>query len=168
MKQHLFAYKPCTDCQFSDNNLVVLQNWLAARYRRSAFPNKFNEYLKKVEKQIKKVLQSSGEYIYTVFFDVNLSDEAEQIYTLGITIVHTTDDYYEKAYAAANEAKKQIELIFNQNFYSNEDGWHDIELQGCDVVADTTISYWTTQRLKAWRLDDLSLSSDPIQPMNQS
>lgn len=42
------------------NSLTILQKWLADRYKRPAFPDSFNNRLKKVDKQLKKYYKASS------------------------------------------------------------------------------------------------------------
>ena len=118
-KAELADHLPRGDLHLAANEHSILQRWLAARYRRAAFPDEFDKRLDNsgMKERLSKILKPLGQHIPAVFFDV---DEGRDIkrngpgdtYTLDIYLLHTTEPDSAKAETAANEARKQIEAAF--------------------------------------------------------
>jgi hypothetical protein len=76
-KAKLFAGAPRRDIALDKQGLNVLQRWLAARYRRSAFPEEFEARLRSPRMSGKKtfleriegVLEAGGDHIRGLLFD---------------------------------------------------------------------------------------------------
>jgi hypothetical protein len=92
-------------------------------------------------------------------------DGAEDIYTLGIIVLYSTQADEAKAEAAANEAREQIEAAFRTNLFAATQGWQYIELRDCMVLSDQAMTVAQSQALKQWRLEHMSLREEPYQPM---
>lgn len=172
IKEALTNYHPRKDLRIAAKNHDILQRWLAVRYRRSAFPDEFNKRFKSLglDNQLNKILRPHGSYIPAIFFDIDSGDDIERDnpndpYVLEIIVLHTTDDNYEEAIAAATQVKHQIEIIFNEKLKTiNGIEWQYIELKDCLVISDEALSYRQSTFLKQWRLEHISLKDDPIQP----
>lgn len=156
----------------NQKNHNILQRWLAARYRRSAFPDEFNKRLKDMDldNQLSKILRPHGSFIPAIFFDVDEGEDIERtgpddIYVLEIIILHTTDEDYEQAQKVAQQAKQKIEIIFKDKLQNKNTEWQHIELKSCTVMSDEALTYRQSTMLKQWRLEHLSLREDPVQPM---
>lgn len=154
----------------------IFQRWLAARYRRSAFPDEFDRRLKeetKVAERLAKALKDSGNHIVAVFFDVdggteNTRNGADDPYELVITLLYATDVDPDIARRAAVEAAETIQSIFDKRCrikVGDHDTWKWIELVDIEVVSDEALSYAQSQLLKKWQADHISLRTDPEQPM---
>ncbi|EWC39742.1 hypothetical protein [Stutzerimonas stutzeri] len=154
----------------------IFQRWLAARYRRSAFPDEFDRRLKeetKVAERLAKALKDSGNHIVAVFFDVdggteNTRNGADDPYELVITLLYATDVDPDIAWRAAVEAAETIQSIFDKRCRiktGDHDTWKWIELVDIEIVSDEALSYAQSQLLKKWQADHISLRTDPEQPM---
>src|SRR5271166_411944 len=76
----------------------ILQRWLAARYRRSAFPDEFDRRLERtgVRDRLSKILKSAGTLVAAIYFDVDQGEEISRTgpddpYTLAIYLLFSTD-----------------------------------------------------------------------------
>jgi hypothetical protein len=153
-------------------SLNTLQHWLAARYRRSAFPDAFDRHLDKtgVAGRLAKILGPLGNHIVAVFFDV---DEGKEIqhddgdpFTLSIHLLYSTAADPFAARTAANSAAQAITAAFHdrcQDKQTNE--WRGIELVECSAISDEALTYAMSLKLKRWNADHVSLRADPVQPM---
>lgn len=173
-KSALSNYLPNTDSLLSPENKNTLQTWLASRYRRSAFPDQFEDRLKNTTKladKISKAIKSHGESISAIFFDVDDGQEfnrvdPDDLYKLGITILHGDLPDYDTAESIANTAKDSIARAFKSKLYSADtDSWKYIQLMYVDVMSEHALSYHQSKNLKQWRLDHISLGADPQQPL---
>jgi len=165
-KQQLAGAKPNTDFRLSPRELSILQNWLAARYRRAAFPDEFDRRLKvetEVREKIRAILKSHGAQVNAVFFDVDDGDEIphngiDDPFKLAIYLLYDTQTDEEAAREEAEEAAGLIEKAFKTKCLK-ENCWQWIDLVECLPIADTAMTYQQSKLLKEWRTDDISFQS---------
>jgi len=174
LKESLLSFKPNNCVKLSSQSLTIFQQWLASRYRRSAFPDEFERrlvYETKLAEKISKAIKSHGELITAVFFDVDegmdlIHKDSDDLYLLDIYLLHATEPDLNTAEAAANKAKEGIKKAFSEKLYDHSTGkWKWIELRYCDVISEEALTYKQSTLLKKWRLDHISLAADPLQPI---
>jgi hypothetical protein len=163
---------PNPEFELDPGNRSILQRWLAARYRRSAFPDEFEKRLNEsgASGRLSKILKPAGQHIRAIFFDVDQGEEVQRngpddTYTLSIVLLHTSQPNGDESEAVALKAKEEIESGFEDLFFKKKNRWTEIELQDCTVISDEALSYGQSLVLKEWRLEHLSLRDDPEQPM---
>jgi hypothetical protein len=173
-KIKLIDFQPKADHSLSVAGKATVQRWLAARYRRSAFPDEFERRLvreTKLAERIAKAVKPHGEMITLVLFDVdegqeNLRTGSEDVYLLDIILLHAVAPDFDKAEEAANTAKKEIQTAFEKKLLDPESGkWQSIELRYLDVISEEALSYRQFTLVKPWRLEYISLGTDPQQPI---
>jgi len=173
-KNALLGFMPADDIRLSPPNLVTFQQWLASRYRRSAFPDEFERRLvhqTKLSERIAKAVKPHGELITAVFFDVDEGKEVDHTslddtYLLDIILLHATEPNFDHAESAAKKAKKAIEDAFKAKLFDKQScKWKSIELRYVDVISEEGLTYRQSILAKRWRLDHLSLGADPQQPI---
>ena len=172
-KAGLAGHLPAPDYRLGPTELVVLQLWLAARYRRAAFPDEFDRRFNDetgLRDQFVKILKPLGVHIPAVFFDVDEGMEVKRngpddTYTLSIYLLYSTQTDPEPAERDALKAKEAIEAAFKEKCEVGEGkrGW--IELRECAVLADTAMTYAQSIAFKKWQADYISLRGDPPQQM---
>lgn len=170
-KEALVNFKPKANTKLSPSDLVTFQLWLAARYRRAAFPDEFEKRLKKAKlhEKIAKAVKPHGEMITTIFFDVDEGHEIartdpNEVYILDISLLHATEPDFNFAEAAAKTAKAAIERAFKLKLLDTRSGnWKNIELRYIDVISEEALTYRQSRMWKPWRLDYISLAADPQQ-----
>jgi hypothetical protein len=168
-KQTLAAYLPDKGVTLTPNNKSVLQRWLAARYRRSAFPDEFDRRLQEtgLNKRIAKILEPLGTYLIAVFFDVDQGEDTERkdpedLYTLTIDLLYSSEHDPEVALKATEEAAALILKSFREACLDSDKGtWHHIELLDCQPISDEAMTYSMSLQLKKWNADYLSLRVEP-------
>lgn len=172
-KDAVLATKPKANTTLSANARVTLQNWLAARYYRAAFPEEFEARLKakpgKLNEKIVKAMDGAGEHVLAVYFHLDNGKEQERngpddVYELTITLLYDSERDEESAHAAAQKAADAIEKAFEAALYANG-RWRDINLLSCDTASDNAMSVAASRMLKQWRLDHMSLKESPPQVM---
>lgn len=162
-----------SDVRLSPADLATFQSWLASRYRRSAFSDEFELRLKeaKLIEKIAKAVKPHGEMITAVFFDVDEGKDVarsgpDDVYVLDIILLHATEPDFTVAETAASAAKKALEHAFAARLFDEKTGvWRNVELRSVDVISEEAMSYRLLKVLKKWRLDYISLSADPQQPV---
>lgn len=172
-KEKLAAFMPRTDIILTSENHSIFQFWLASRYRRSAFPDEFERRLKDdagLAKKISKILECDGNLVAGIFFDVDDGVEITRIgeddtYTLDIYILYLSEPDVKVAESAAKKIAEAIEKAFIDKLFAPTKTWKFIELRSCEPVSESVLTYQQFKQLKRWRLEHISLSSDPQQPV---
>jgi hypothetical protein len=169
-KAELVSFKPSANHCLSPENTTIFQLWLASRYRRSAFPDEFENRLKatKIAGKIAKIVKPHSKDISGVFFDVDDGREVERIgsddtYQLGITILYPSEPNPEISEKTAMSVEKEIRAVFAAVLLQPLKKWQHIELRYIDVMSEDAITYRQFKQLKRWRLDHMSLVASPQQ-----
>jgi hypothetical protein len=169
-KFKLADWTPEPAYQMSAEELSILQHWLAARYRRTAFPDEFDDRLNKarIPSRLTKLLEPLGEVVVCLFFDVDDGKELERsgdddVYSLSIQVLYS-DRVKPDAEQIAGKAAQAIESIFTGKFLDKESKtWKKIELDNCEAISERAISYYQSRNFKNWNADHVSLRADPQQ-----
>jgi hypothetical protein len=167
------GHAPSATIAINSADLNTLQHWLAARYRRSAFPDEFDRRLDEtgVADRLKKILAPLGNYILAVFFDVDEGTEREHEsdhdpFTLSIELLYSTAFDPSIAEATARTAAEAITTAFRDRCFNKQTNrWRNIELLDCTPISDEALPYAESLKLKRWNADYISLRTEPIQPM---
>lgn len=160
-KTHLQDYAEPSTLKFTVARLDILRRWLAARYSRSAFPNSFEEQMRKVADRVDRLAKNHGNGIRGLYFD--LDDGAmversanESTYELYVYVVYPDNTPDEVAAKFADDLKAIFRGVFQQ------DGiWTGINLVACDPICDDNFSLQLALASKPWRMDHRSLSGTP-------
>ena len=174
-KTALAEHRPDGNVALSSGDRSILQRWLAARYRRSAFPDEFERRLNDtgVTKRLVKILAALGKDLVAVFFDVDEGEERnregeQDPYVLTIDLLYSTEDDPDRALASAKKAAGEISAVFRERCFDEATGWSWIQLASCEPIADEAMTYATSMQLKRWNMDYLSLRADPPEePMRE-
>lgn len=172
-KHQLSAYQPINSIRLTPNERNILQRWLAARYRRSAFPDEFDRRLEStgIRDRLIKILKSTSSMIAAIYFDVDRGEElsragSDEPYALVIYLLFSTENDFEDAEQVATTAKQNIITAFGERCISKETGtWHEIELVDCEVISDQAMTVQQAESLKRWSADHLSLRTESGQAM---
>jgi hypothetical protein len=174
-KSALAAHKPAAKVVIKPEDRSVLQRWLAARYRRAAFPDEFEQRLNDtgVAKRIAKIVEPLAKELVAVFFDVDDGTEQDRkgendLYGLRIDLLYSTENDPAVAQEAAEKAAAAIAAAFRERCFDAVAGWKWIELLGCEAISDEAMTYAMSTQLKRWNMDYLSLRADPpAEPMQE-
>lgn len=155
--------------QLDSDAKPILKQWLAARYGRPAFPNAFEERIRKkvgkktVEQHIVKILKPHAKYLIGLFIDLGENRTTElshdEPYVLSIWIVYDANEGGSQAIQAAKKVAEQLHHLFNQA-YDDPETATEIALEKCEVEADTMMTLAAIRRMDQWRLEYISLSED--------
>lgn len=160
-KTELCRFEP-QGWELSRAELEAFTRWLASRYRRSAFPDAFNDTLatsKLGEKLEKKFKGSGGTAITTVLFDVEEKSGAE--FHLSVVLLYRDEDCHKEVEAVAESIR---ELFDSQKSEVSSDGVK-IVLKDCGVVSEDTLTVRAYRKLQKWEKDYLSLRTQPLGEM---
>ena len=144
----------------------VLKQWLAARYGRPAFPDAFEERLRKavrgrtVERCIARILAPDARYIIGLFFDLGEQRSIEitdgESYGLSLSIVYDAREGGRNARQAAEDAAAALRDLFKEA-YGMPCEATEIALDACEALADTHMTLADLRRVDQWRLEHVSL-----------
>lgn len=148
----------------------TLKQWLAARYGRPAFPNAFEDRLRKlvgkretVERQIGKILEPEAKHLVGLFFDLgdqrSVEVQAGEPYALSISVVYAATEGGKQARERAEKVAGQLHELF-EKAYGKPDTATEIALDACEAIADTSITLADLRRVDQWRLEYISLADD--------
>lgn len=147
----------------SSDEKRILKQWLAAKYGRPAFPNVFEERLRKnkVVDKIGKILgRANTAYIIGLFFDLgeNRQNELpyEEPYYMSVSVVYDSNQGGTDAREAAERVSTELRDLF-ENSYGKAENAMEIALDACEAVADTYFTLADLRRVDQWRLEYLSL-----------
>jgi len=149
-KQQLAGAKPSSNFRLSTLELSVLQNWLAARYRRAAFPDEFDRRLKdqtKLAEKIRAILKTRGEHIDAIFFDVDNGEDTahsgvDDPFKLAVYLIYSTQKDEETAREDAEAAAELFDKAFREKCLTKERRWEWIELVVCEAMAEILSNRW--------------------------
>jgi hypothetical protein len=168
-KDRLAGHLPKADLELPPKSRSILQQWLAARYRRAGFPDEFENRLQEtgVGERIKKIVEPLGTHLIAIFFDVDDGRGVERKrpddrYLLHIDLLYSTESDPGAALNAAEEAAKAISAAFRERCFVAGKGWQQIELLGCEPISDEAMPYAMSTHLKKWNTDYLSLRAEPV------
>lgn len=164
-KYDLSFYRPDGSYHLPAGEKSILQRWLAARYRRAAFPNEFNDRLSRtgLAERLTRIMSNIGAPIAAVYFDLDKGEEVDRVreddpYELAIILMYSTQADPDTAAAVAETAKVQIEQAFHKTCYNADLGqWKNIELVDCLVTSDQALTVAHAEMLKRWNADYISL-----------
>lgn len=130
--------------ELSNDNKKILKKWLGNRYTRAAFPDEFNNRLKKakVAKITEKGISSKVSHIFFEVEDRELS--SEEIYQLNVMVVVDNSDDVDK---------NDIEDAYFEAFYNIE----GIETN-LRVVTEDEVTLKDLHNYKRWDKDSISFS----------
>ena len=171
-KGDLAAFAPLASMQLDPNERTILQRWLAARYRRPAFPDEFDRRLDEtgLRDRLGKVLKTHGASISAVFFDVDSGLDVARsgqndTYAVGIYLLYSTEVDADAADKAANAAATAIRKAFLEKCSGKDGVWLHIELVECEAIADRAMTVQEAEHLRRWSADHISLRAGPGHPI---
>lgn len=169
----LADFSPRTDVRLTEEDLLVFQDWLAARYRRSAFPTEFDRRMDKetglVERLVKLLERDdAGHAVLGLYFDLDEGAMLERsgqddLYSLKIVVLYPSEDE-DTHRPKANKVAEDIKELFANRTKKDDTGarkW--IELSGVIVTSDRQLSVYNARRLKEWDIHYVSHRADPPQ-----
>lgn len=126
-KEQLAGLFPSDEYALAPKQLEILRRWLAARYRRHAFSDEFEQRFQKVEQKFKEILKQSSSHIRAILFDVDEDSGRDAtgnptVYVLDIYLIYTGEDASEESLKVAQSTKARIEKAF-QNKYRRAGEW---------------------------------------------
>jgi len=131
-----------------------LSGWLSFRYRREAFPDDFNDKLKKaIETLRKKLSKLENEHLIAIYLDLQPDKDLEQgeSYDVDMLVViadgtcDTTLARYKEIFNSfITKAQKDAEVTFNPHIGESV------------VIHESEVTIADIRRLKKWHLEDIS------------
>lgn len=171
-KSDLAAFTPLASIQLDPNERTILQRWLAARYRRPAFPDEFDRRLAEtgLRDRLDKIMKAHGAWISAIFFDVDSGLDVARsgqndTYAVGIYLLYSTEVDPDAADKAAAAAATAIRKAFLEKCSGKDGVWLHIELVECEAIADRAMTVHQSEHLRRWSADHISLRAGPAHPI---
>jgi hypothetical protein len=162
----LMGYSPDPVLILSEANKTTLKHWLAARYARPAYPDKFEERLSRdLEKKIANTLKDVSERIIGIYFDlgeyrhIDLPDE--EPYPLRIFVIYDSLEGAKEASEEATKLASEIEAHFI-GAYGKPSTATLIALESCKAVAEIMFTIADLRRSDQWRVEYISYKQGNI------
>lgn len=156
-KRDLCRYEP-QPYRLAETEREAFSRWLASRYRRSAFPDAFNDVLRhsKLGKKLESKLDKpGGEAVTAVLFDVEERSGAE--FHLSVVLLYRDEDRYAEVQALAKSINDLFESLGNEVRGDRA----KIVLKDCEPVSESELTLKDARKLQKWEKDHMSLRSDP-------
>lgn len=141
----------------------TLKQWLAARYGRPAFPDRFEKHLRKgkdgkeLTDKISSLLHDISDHLVGVFLDLGKDrmggiPEGEP-YFLTIFIVYKTHEQSIETIAVSKTAADKLKELLGEYFGDDSE---EIIVEKVVAVADTSFNLADIRRMDQWRVDYIS------------
>lgn len=159
----LAPFDPDESYELTLRHLAVLRDWLAARYRRTAFPDEFNKRLARsgAPGKLKDKLAASGGLISFVYFDLKGQGRAELPagvpYELSVVLVYSPG---KDPMAAADAADAQAAKVHAALTKCLKDPACGIVFKGCFAISEDEVKLSLAELLMRWRLDFITLRAE--------
>lgn len=145
--------------RLKDQHHHALREWLANRYRRSAFPDEFEQALSgtKLRDKLKAELKKApAKDITGVLFGYQLKQDDEgPYYSLEIVLLCKVD---RDADQVANSINQWVQSKGNP--LPSQSGTR-ILIEGCKAISEDDMLFSRYRQLHKWNLDHISLNQDP-------
>ncbi len=153
LRSLLLGHKPDAERPLEHEVARQICLWLSKRYFRSAFPNSFNDRIKRAESVIRKELQKRGQDITAIYILVGDDELSDRPYRIIIKATMKCEKYEnatlrEDAQGAVDKVGVEI------------DNCEGIEVLDSSLVSEAEISIDDLRLLKRWDYDSLSFSKD--------
>ncbi|WP_260734840.1 hypothetical protein [Tunturiibacter lichenicola] len=162
-KKALEGFQPFSGVVLAPDESNSLSHWLAARYKRAAFPNAFLDRLgDKIRKALARTGARNPHSILGIFLDYDPQDEIEddhELYELWVYVIYSSD--IDKSDEVAQRCVILLRQQLEREFRDSNNAWVGIELRECEAISDKDFSIYEAKRLKFFRLDHVSLRESP-------
>jgi hypothetical protein len=150
-------------------NLATLRFWLGARYNRAAFPDAFNNRLRKtkVGDDIIKILKPLGNLVTGVYVQLDTQEELpaenpKPPYRVTLFLAFEPGDEPLESTEKTDAAASDIADAFgNRCFDEKTAEWSWIELKDCAGISEDELTVSQAKKLQQLSLEYLSLRTSP-------
>jgi len=135
---------------------IVLPEWAAKRYIRSALPDAFNDRTKKALKKIRKLLEADADLVLTIFLTLEPNSEVpdDSSYDVLVSVIGTANDILD---GVRNSRLQQLTDSMERAFLSCK----GIYLRDCRLIRDDEFTLADMNRSIEWDVwDDLSYTEN--------
>ena len=154
-RQSLELQSPSVDVVIDQDNLMCLVNWLVQRYKRSAFPDAFNDRCRTHRKAIEKVLKKHGADLSGIYINLDVWHEIDEGDDYRVNLVATARQSVFDDMERNGPAYSAVEEI--ENALNECDGIEVVEAQ---LVSEADFSLKDLRQVQKWTWDHLSLREE--------
>ncbi len=149
---------PSKDLTVLPDDIKLLANWIAQRYRRDSFPDEFMRRIseKKGKKRFKKLLEEQGLLITGIFLLLNSSGELTIGTPYKVTVYATV-----RTQTYDNDLQREkLEETFLNNFTDLLNGFSGVEVEDYYLVSEAEFSLDDVRNTRRMDFDSISYSED--------
>jgi hypothetical protein len=142
----------------SRDHVRSLANWVARRYVREAFPDKFNERVSRAVVGIRRQLKRYGDHLTAIYLQVSDSELGDGVpYEITICGTMREDDYEDtNRRMAAQSVLDALEAAVHKF------GKGGIVVRECVLKSEAEVTLADRRMLKRWDFDDLTIRGDGV------
>ena len=136
-------------------DLDVVTNWLAQRYIRAAFPDDFNDLLEAARKKQKKLHERLSPDVSGLYAQISPDRDLRTGERYSVNLLALVPDSHETQRVSVHETVEKLAALMRL-----------VDMEVLSAVAlESEISYATVRSYRRFPLEQLSLRSDPLDPM---
>lgn len=161
-------FTPDSRWSCSGKSLSILRSWLAVRYNRFAFPDRFVKHFadSKAYKGLEKLIKPTHKNLSGVFFDIDNGNEYDHsdgsAYKLKIVLVYPPGDEPLEAADEMDKLVDKVEDLFTTHHYDQTTNkWNGIQLVSCMSISEDEITIAQARLMNEWRYEHMSLKDEP-------
>ena len=151
----LLGHAPDTTRALDSRTVRVLVHWIVKRYDRAAFPDAFNERLRRAHQRFRKTLARGGSKISGIYLKVENEEFPEgtdyHVYAEATMPVEAYED---------SESRRLAQTCFDEVASAMED-CDGIVVSEHVLVSEGDFTFDELRQLTRWDWDDLSLREEP-------
>lgn len=164
-KAVVFNHSPDSDYLILSEELKILQDWLAARYKRQALPDSLNDRLKPVVEFMVKEGKKLASSIVGYWIDYDPRDdelEPHEAYEFWLYIVYSSDDpsFEAEAISISEKIKSKYDELIAK---TSDKG--TVLLRECEAYSEYDFTLKDLRSNIQYRLEYLSNRIEPTGPM---
>jgi hypothetical protein len=148
--------KPDDGLSLSKKTVSIIADWLAARYNRPAFPNVFEELLKKSESNQRKKIKNISKKITGLYIALQPDGETDDGEKYCVSLLATYPSKEEKN----SKSKEMVEPIHALVDLMKNCGM-DVDFQ---ILPEKKVDICMLRDYKKWSFDDISYKQGDLKP----
>lgn len=165
-KTALAKHQPSAEHSMDQQALSTLRSWLATRYNRAAFADKFVKRLcaAKADERLAQLLKSSGDLVSFVYLRMEGGHTVERAdgdpYTFDIVLVFPPGEDADASADRAEALAEKVEADLQRRLKDPS----ALVLRACMAISEDDITVAQAKVLTQWRLEHMTLRADEPQP----
>lgn len=156
-RQHLVELSPDSNIKLNADSEKILLNWLANRYKRTAFPDSFINNLIPSIKNIEKIVESFSDEITTLMVSLSSWGELDdyEVKIIGLA----------KPSAFSNEEQKKELNALIEKLAIELNKCTGINVEDYEVISESRATISLVREMRIWDWSYLSLANEDVETL---